>query len=89
MINKHSGIHVITDTRPLSIWIPKSRKPYKLERDSINNSIPKQALYKKINNLIIIKQRIKINDIWAITYSYESQQEQDYRTLYKLLLIRF
>ena len=42
------------------------------ERESTNNSIPKQALYEKNNNLIIIKRRIKINDIWEITYSYES-----------------
>ena len=70
----------------INLWDHKS---YKLERESTNNSIPKQALYKKNNNLIIIKRRIKINDIWAITHSYESQQEQDYRTLYKLLLIRF
>ena len=44
----------------INLWDHKSCK---LERDSINNSIPKQALYKKNNNFIIIKRRIKINDI--------------------------
>ena len=79
MINKHSGIHVIKTldhsqygaqkvVSRVNLWDHKSYK----ERDSTNNSIPKQALYKKNNNLIIIKWRIKINDIWAITYSYES-----------------
>ena len=79
MINKHSGIHVVKTldhsqygsrkvVSRTNLWDNKS---YKLERESqTNNSISKQALYKKNNNLIIIKRRIKIKDIWAITYSY-------------------
>ena len=79
MINKHSGIHVVKtlDHSQYGSWKVVSRtnlwdhKSYQLERESqTNNSIPKQALYKKNNNLIIIKRRIKIKDIWAITYSY-------------------
>ena len=80
MINKHSGLHVIKtlDHSQYGSWKVVSRinlwdhKSYKWERESTNNSIPKQALHKKNNNLIIIKRRIKINDIRAITYSYES-----------------